>query len=131
MSAWAYHVISKEKENRIFGHNCIFRHTCNKPNWQSSGIITFLRKPYIVISDTQISSWICFSLRFLYNYQSFMRNQEGRIELRKKIHRQSCVRQITFLAAYPRFYVIFWRFLCLLPSPTQVTYLLNGPYKDT
>ena len=24
----ACHVISKEKENRIFGHNCIFRQTC-------------------------------------------------------------------------------------------------------
>ena len=28
MAALVYHAVSKEKENRIFGHNCIFRHTC-------------------------------------------------------------------------------------------------------
>ena len=42
---------------------------------------------------------------------------------------------ITFLTAGPPFYVIFCCFLCLLP-PTlrlffQVTYLLNGSYKNT
>ena len=41
----AYHVISKEIENRIFRHNRYFRHVCIKnPYWQSSGIITFLWK---------------------------------------------------------------------------------------
>ena len=28
MATSAYHVISKEKENLIFGPNCIFKHTC-------------------------------------------------------------------------------------------------------
>ena len=58
-----------------------------------------------------------------------MRNLEGiKIELQKKVHRRICVRDITFLTARPPFYVTFCR---LLPPPSQVTYLLNGPYKDT
>ena len=37
-------------------------HTCiNNPYWQSSGITINLCKYYIVISDTLIISWICFS----------------------------------------------------------------------
>ena len=43
-----------------------------------------------------------------------MGNQEGKIELRKKVHRRICVRDITFLTARPPFYVIFCCFLCLL-----------------
>ena len=62
MTASAYHVISKEVENRIFRHNRTFRHTFmyQQPTLTSSGIITFLCKYYIVISDTLISSWMSF-----------------------------------------------------------------------
>ena len=35
-----------------------------------------------------------------------MRNQEGKIELQKKLHRKICVRDITFLAPRSSFYVI-------------------------
>ena len=61
-----------------------------------------------------------------------MRNQVGiKIELQKKVHRRICVRIITFLTARPPFYVTFCCFLPLLLPPSQVTYLLHGPYKDT
>ena len=61
-----------------------------------------------------------------------MRNQEGiKIELQKKAHRRNCVRDITFLTARPLFYVIFCCFLRLIRSRSQVTCLLNGPFKDT
>ena len=43
MDASANHFISNEVQNRIFGHNHIFKHTgINNPCWQSSGIIIFL-----------------------------------------------------------------------------------------
>ena len=70
--------------------------------------------------------YFCCSLQY---YQSFMRNQEGiKAELQKIVHRRIYVRDITFLTAYTPLYVIFYYFLCLLPPPFQVTYLLNGPY---
>ena len=39
------------------------------------------------------------------------------------------MRGINFLTALSPFYVIFCCFLCLLPSPSQVTYLLNNSYE--
>ena len=60
-----------------------------------------------------------------------MRKQEKKIELQKKVHRRIYERDIIFLTARPPFYVILCGFLCLLPALSQLTYLLNGPYKDT
>ena len=74
------------------------------------------RNCMIVISDTLIGSWMCFSFCLLEYCQSFMRNQEEKFELQKKVRRRVCVSQITFLAAHPPFYVIFCRFFRLLPS---------------
>ena len=49
----------------------------------------------------------------------------------KKVYRRICVRDITFfLLQKPPPYVTFCRFFRLLSPPSQVTYLLNGPYKD-
>ena len=57
MAASAYHVISTKVENHIFKHDWIFRHVfLNNPLWQSSGILIFLCKYYIVVSDTLIGS---------------------------------------------------------------------------
>ena len=50
-------------------------------------------------------SWMCSFCCSLEYYQSFMRNQEGKIELQKKVHRRICVRDITFLTTRPPFYV--------------------------
>ena len=64
MAALVYHVISKELENRILKHNCIFRHNCiyKQPRWSKQWNYVFVQ--YIVISDTPISSWMCFSCCF-------------------------------------------------------------------
>ena len=43
-------------------------------------------------------------------------NQEGKIELQKKVDRRICLRDNTFLAARPPSYVIFSRFFLLLTA---------------
>ena len=58
------------------------------------------------------------------------KNQEGKIDLQKKLLRTICVRCITFMTARSPFYVIFCCFLRLLTPPSKVAYLLNSPYKD-
>ena len=55
-----YHVISKEVENPSLDANeFLDLHICiNNPHWQSSGIIVFLCKYYIVISNTLTGSFL-------------------------------------------------------------------------
>ena len=132
MAASTHHVRSKEKENHIFGHNCIFSHT-----WMHK--LTILSKQWNYNIFVQIFySYFRYTDRLLdvfflslaVIFQSFMGNQKEKIELQKKIHRRSCVREIPFLPAYPRSFLIFCRFFCLLFSPMQATYLLNGPFDN-
>ena len=100
----------------------------NNPHWQSSGIIIFLCKYYIVISDTLVGSFLNVLFLLLAVISELHEKPKGiKIELQKKVHRKICVRDITFLTARLPFYVIFCCFFCLLPPPSQVTYLLNGP----
>ena len=69
----------------------------NNPNWQSSGIITFLCKYDIVIPETLVGFFLNVLFLLLQDYHSFMRNEEGiKIELQKKVHRRICVRHVTF-----------------------------------
>ena len=134
MAASAYHVISKEVKNYVMIHNWIFRQTCciNNPHWQFSGIMIFLCKRYILISETLVGSFLDVLFLLLAAILSGFYDQDGiKIELLKKVHRKICERDITFWTARPPFYVTFCCSLHLLPSPSQVTYLLNGPYKDT
>ena len=61
MAASAYHVISKEVENHIFRPNLIFRHTCmyKQPTLRKyTGILIFLCKYYIDISETLVGSFL-------------------------------------------------------------------------
>ena len=60
MAVSAYLVISEEVENYIFRYNWSFRHTCMYYNshWQSGGIIIFLWKYYIVISDKLVDAFL-------------------------------------------------------------------------
>ena len=62
--------------------------------------------------------------------QNFMRNQDGKIELHKKVHKRVCVRDITVLTARSPFYV-FLLLSSSIPPTSQVTHLQNGRYKDT
>ena len=135
MAPSVYHVISKEVKNHIMIHNWIFRHTCciNKPHWQISGIIIFLCKHYIVTSDTLVGSFLDVLFLLLAVILSGLHEKPRRNKdwVTEKVHRRICERNVTFSTAWPPFYVTFCYFLHLLPSPSQVTYLLNGPDKDT
>ena len=122
MTASACHVISKEVVNRIVRHNPILdTHVCiNKPYWQSIGVIVILCEYYTVISDKLIGSWMCFSCCSLFYWQSILRNQEGKIELQKIVHRRICVRDITFLSARRPYYVIFCCFFAYSLQPSTL-----------
>ena len=121
MAPSSYHVMSNKIENYLFKHSIIFRHTY-KPHWQSCEIMIFFCKYDIFIWYF----WYDIFLKYLFQiywqapscslqYQSFMRNQERKIGLQKKVHRRICAKDITFLTASPPlFYVIsccFLRFL--------------------
>ena len=67
---------------------------------------------------------------FLVLSHSLMRNQEViKTDLQKKAYRRICVRDIFFSTACPPFLSFFVAFFIYCPS--QVTYLLNGPNKNT
>ena len=60
MAASAYDIISTELQNHIFKQTefvdtYVF---INNPHWQSSGILIFLYKYYIAISDTMVDSFL-------------------------------------------------------------------------
>ena len=66
----------------------------------------FLCKYFLVISDTQVDSFLdVLFLLLAVILQSFMRNQEGKIEWQKKVHGRICVKNknITFLTVHPSF----------------------------
>ena len=67
----------------------------------------------MVILDTLID-FGCVSLVARRNIQSFLRIQKEKTELKEKVHRRICVRDITCLAARPPSDVIFCRFFNLL-----------------
>ena len=62
-------------------------------------------------------------MQILYSYRIytdrlldvFLKIQEKKIKSNKKVHRRISVREVTFLAARPHSYIIFCRFLRLLP----------------
>ena len=101
----------------------------NNPHWQSSGNIIFLCKYYIDISDALVGSFLdVLFLLLVVILPGFHMKPRRKDWVSEKIYRKICVRGINLLIALPPFYVILCCFLCLLPSPSQVTYLLNGPY---
>ena len=65
-------------------------------------------KCYIVISDTPVGSFLdVLQLLLALICQSFMKNQDGKIELQKKAHRRIRGMGMTFSTAHPPFYVSF------------------------
>ena len=84
-------------------------------------------KYYIVISDTLVGSFLDVLFLLLAVILSELHVKPIR-KVSEEIYRNICVRGINFLTALTPFYVIRCCFLCLLLSPSQVTYLLNGPY---
>ena len=60
MAASACHVISTEVENHIFKHNYIFRYLriYKQPTLTTVESMIFLCKYFLVISDTQVDSFL-------------------------------------------------------------------------
>ena len=99
MAASSYHVISKEIEIRSLGTiEFIDTHVCiNNPHWVSSGITIFLCKYEVVISDALVVSFLdVLFLLVAVILSEFYEKPKGKIELQKKIHREICVKDITF-----------------------------------
>ena len=81
MAASAHHVISKGVKKCQLETQ--FRHTCRikNPHWESGGIIIFLCKYYLVISDTLVGSFfdvffLLLALRFSGFYEKPRRNKD-------------------------------------------------------
>ena len=130
MTAWTYHNISKEVENQIFKYNWIFKHLCiyKQPTltkqWKYN---TFVQILYIYFRYTGRLFLGCTLFVTQCNIiRASYETKNKRLSFRK-IHRKICVRDMNFLAARHPFYVILCCFLCLLPSFSQLTYLLNEP----
>ena len=135
MAASAYHDISKEVENHIFTHNWVLdiHASISNPHWQSSGIIIFLFKYYLVNSDARVGSFLDVLFLLLAVILSELHEKPRRNKdwvTEKNTYKKLCEGH-HFFDCTPSFYVIFRWFLRLLPPLCQLTYLLNGPYKDT
>ena len=134
MTASAYHVISTEVENHIFKRKWIFRHLCiqSNPHWQCSGIIIHWYYKYSVsgILDTLVgSSWMCALCARCNIIRTSWETKKERLSYRKK-HIEEFVQGISLFWLHPLLSMSFSCFFCLLPPPSQVTYLQSGPYKD-
>ena len=85
-------------------------------------------KYYIVISDTLVGSFLDVLILLLAVISELHVKSRRKEWISEKIYRKICVRDIKVLTALPPFYVVLCCFLSLLPSPSQVAYLLNGLY---
>ena len=105
--------------------------TWSAPLFKKSGSIhdNIFVQYNIVISDTLVGSFLDVLFLLLAVILSELHEKQRRKDwVTQKV---TCVKGITFLNARLPFYVIFFCFLLLLPAGVKVTYLLNGPYKDT
>ena len=101
----------------------------NNQHQQSSGILIFLCKYYIVISDTLVDTFLNGSFLLLAVILSELPEKPKRKDwvTKKKIHRSICVRNITLLTARSPFYVFLLLPLSTLspfPSNTLAEWLL-------
>ena len=134
MAAAAYHVESKEVKNHILIHNWIFRHTCciNNPHWQISGIIIFLCKHYIVTSDTMVASFLDVLFLLLAVILSWLHEKSRRNKdwVTEKSTLKNLREAHHFFDYTSSFLCRFLLLSSFIPLFSQVTCLLNGPYKD-
>ena len=100
---YTYHLISTEVENHIFEHY--------SPHWQSSGMLIFLCKYYMFISDALVYTFLDALLMLLAVILSDLYEKPRRKNWVTKKHRRICVRDITFLTARCPFYVFLLLFL--------------------
>ena len=132
MAASVYYFISKEVQNRIFRHNCIFSliYMYKQPilaKQQNHNIFVQILHSQLRCTDMLFE---VFFLLLAVILSELHKIQDGKIEFQKRVNRRTYVEDITFTAALPSSYVIFCCFLCVFPSPSQVMYLLKGSCKD-
>ena len=113
-------------------------HLCIKnPYWRISGIIFFLRKYYIVISDNALG--FVFLVAFLAGcvflvscciIRTARKTKKEILSCRKK-----CIEEFIWRTSLFWLYIYllmsFLSLFYLLPPHSEVTYFLNGAYKDT
>ena len=117
----AYHVISKEIKNHIFRSNWIFRHAfcINNPNLQNGGIMIFVDKYFIVISDKLVGTFlgVPFLLLAVILPGLLEKPRRNKDWVTEKVLRKICVREITFLNTRPSFLCHFLLLSLSTPSP--------------
>ena len=126
MAAWTYHVTSKEVENHILKHDWLITHLCmhKQPTLTKQWKYFFANISYVVIPDTLVASFLdVFFLTLALIFSEFHVNPWRKDSVSEK---RIVFVWVTFLTSRPPFYVILCCCLRLLPSPSQVTYLLNG-----
>ena len=135
MAASAYHVISTEVENHIFKTNELLDTSAfiNNPHRQSSGVLIFLCKYYIVISDILVGSFL--HVLFLLLAVILSERHDWKEGKERLSYRKKCIEQFVWGISpfwlHALLSMSFSCFLCLLPPPSQVMHLRNGSYKDT
>ena len=134
MAASAHHVISKEVENQIFRHIWNFRHTCvyEKPaltKWWNYNIFAQILYTYFRYTGRFFLGCALFVARCNIIGTLWETKKEWRLSYRKK-YKEEFVWETSLFWLYTllsmSFFVAFFVYF-----PSQVTYLLNGPNKDT
>ena len=107
-----------------------WRAAINKPYWQSSEIIIFFCKYYIVVSDTLAGSFLGVLCLLLAGILSEFHEKPRRKDC---ITKKKCIEELAWGISLFWLHVLlsvsFCYFLCLLSPPSLVTYLWNSPYK--
>ena len=103
----------------------------NNLHWQNSGILLFLRKYYIAISDTLVGSFLDVFFLLLAVIISEFREKPRKKNWRyRKKYIEKVLWGISLFWLHALLPMSFFWFLRLLPLPTQVKYLQNSLYKD-
>ena len=115
------------KHNYIFRQTCMYKQTILTKQWN---YCIFVKIPYSYFRQTDRLFLGCALFVTGCNiFRTSWKTKKESLSCRKKYI--EVVRDITFSTAHPSFYVIFAAFFaCSIYPPSQMTYVLNGPYKD-
>ena len=125
----------KGDKNHIFRDNWIFRHIfcINNPHWQSGGIIIFLYKFFIVISDKLVGTFLDVLFLLLAVILPGLLEKPRRNKdwvLQKKIHRRICASDIILIKKSHTLNLYLF-FLLLVTAVAQFTTKTENSEKAT
>ena len=141
MAAPLYHGILKAVKNHTLRQNWSLRQTCciNNSHWQSSGIIIFLCKYYVIIPDKLLDSsldvlFLLLAVILSGLHEKSRRNKDWVTEKNtlsiKEIVWGTWLFWLHALFSMSFFVAFFELSFCCFCSFLQERYLLSGPYKD-